>query len=439
MDGNRDSNSSRRNAYKIRRKYRKKRRNERLLIRACIVLPFLVVLVGSGVFAASSIITHASTIYVETQNIEMYQDGGEPQFKTVVTVDGDLEYVLDKETGYTVADFVADLEAGNALSITCAVGDTYIDSDGYLEGSYAIDTSLVADYEAKLMEEWRGNVNVEIVDGSLEVKNKTGYWEGDVFTSWDGAVVSKQWVKVQGESYYLNEEGHKLTNTEYQEGITIYTFDENGIVTGTENCIDPDLPMLALTFDDGIGSYTMELLEALEEYDVRATFFMQGSNIQESEAEVLQKMVELGCEIGNHSTNHPDLATLSAAEIEEEMETTDALIYKYAGVLPTVMRPPYGSTDDEAEAVINYPIINWNVDTEDWKTDNSSDVLDEILSEASDGDIILMHDVKSWSVEAAIEAIPILLEEGYQLVTVSEMAEAKGIDLEDGEVYYMFP
>lgn len=413
----------------ITRKINRRKRRRRLQL--CLV-SFVLFL---GIVVAVVLGNQSATIYVEANSLEIFQDSEKPEFNIQVTVEGKSNLVLDKDTGYTVESLREDIEEGIAIGIDCELVPSDIDGEEYQEGTYVIDAYLAEEYQEKLSNEWKKKIRIEIVDGNIEVKNKLGYWEDDTFISWDSEVVKEQWISSQGDTYYIDQSGHKLEDTQLQVGLMCYTFDSEGKLISSEPYIDPDKPTIAITYDDGPSSYTYELLEVLESYDVHATFFMQGASIKEKYQDTLIKMLEIGCELGNHSTTHADLTKLSSSEIEDEMDITSGKIEALTGELPTVMRPPYGAVNQSVKDTVDFPIILWNVDTEDWKTENPQDIVDHILEEVSDGDIILMHDTKSWTVEATEEVIPLLIEQGYQIVTVSELAEVKGVELQDGVTY----
>ena len=149
-------------------------------------------------------------------------------------------------------------------------------------------------------------------------------------------------------------------------------------------------------------------------------------------------MEELGCEIGNHSFDHADLATLSAEDVTSQLSRTDEEIQNLVGHSATVVRPPYGSFNDTVAGIAARPLIMWSVDTLDWETQNADSTVQTVMDNAQDGAIILMHDIFKESVDAAEVFIPQLIQEGYQLVTVSELAAAKGITLEAGTSYGAF-
>ncbi len=199
--------------------------------------------------------------------------------------------------------------------------------------------------------------------------------------------------------------------------------------------IDPSLPMVALTYDDGPHPInTHRILDTLEKYGVRATFFVVGSRIP-SYSDCLKRQAELGCEIANHSYSHVTLSVSKNSTVLEEIEKTDSLIKKYSGQTPVLCRAPGGSVGKSA-VLTDKPFIHWSVDTLDWKTLSSSKVVSHIKETVRDGSIILMHDLYGSTAAASEIIIPWLISEGYQLVTVSEMLEARYGEVEGGRIYY---
>lgn len=201
--------------------------------------------------------------------------------------------------------------------------------------------------------------------------------------------------------------------------------------------IDPSKPMLALTFDDGPGPYTDRLLEILGENGAKATFFVVGSRLSGRE-ELLGRMASDGHEIGGHSWWHSSLVTLNERAIADELMMTRQVIFAATGVDSRIVRPPYGSHGELTRWVAEscgIAYVNWSVDTLDWKTRNADAVYNAVIGGAYDGAVILMHDIHGTTVEAMERAIPQLIADGYQLVTVSEMMAASGRDFVPGTVY----
>lgn len=203
---------------------------------------------------------------------------------------------------------------------------------------------------------------------------------------------------------------------------------------GSTKVIDQEKPMLALTFDDGPNHNTTRVLDILEKYGIKATFFILGTNIEGNE-KTIERMKNLGMEIGNHMYSHKLTTNLTEEEIKEEIDKTNNLIYEITESYPTVLRPSYGTINKKIKKTVEQPIITWNVDTQDWKYHNSKRIANKVIKKASDGDIILMHDIYRATANSLEIMIPKLLNEGYQFVTVSELLYYKGIDPEKGKVY----
>ena len=204
-----------------------------------------------------------------------------------------------------------------------------------------------------------------------------------------------------------------------------------------ETVLDSNKPMIALTFDDGPSKYTGEILDTLELYDVKATFFVLGSRVEQY-PETMKKMNEIGCEIASHTYHHHDLTKLPPEGVISEISSTNVAVKNVLGYETYLVRPPYGATTEEVRANIGYPLVMWSVDTTDWQSKDAASVVNHVLSVAKDGDVVLMHDIYESTVEAVKMMIPILQERGYQIVTVSEMAKARGATLEHGQNYYHF-
>ncbi|MBQ8681752.1 MAG: polysaccharide deacetylase family protein [Bacilli bacterium] len=198
--------------------------------------------------------------------------------------------------------------------------------------------------------------------------------------------------------------------------------------------IEEDQPMVALTFDDGPNHNTSRILDILEKYNVKGTFFILGTNIEGNE-KIIKRMHELGMEIGNHMYSHKLLTKLEDDKITTEIKTVDKLIFDITNNNPTLIRPSYGTINKRIKSLMDRPIIIWNVDTLDWKYHNSKKIANRALKNIDDGDIILMHDIYRATANSLEIIIPKLLEDGYQLVTVSELLYYKEIDLEKGRVY----
>lgn len=205
--------------------------------------------------------------------------------------------------------------------------------------------------------------------------------------------------------------------------------------TATSSKVDPNGKMVALTYDDGpSNSVTNDILDILEKYDARATFFVIGSRIS-SNYQPMQRAVKMDCEIGNHTYSHIDLPSYYYDDIREEIDTTNSLVKKYTGVTPKIVRAPGGSTDSYSRQAVNMPFIYWSIDTRDWESRSASSVISIVKSSVEDGDIILMHDIYDSTASASETIIPWLVNQGYQLVTVSELMQYRGINMQNAVSY----
>lgn len=202
---------------------------------------------------------------------------------------------------------------------------------------------------------------------------------------------------------------------------------------------------VALTFDDGptggASGLTARLLDGLYARGAHATFFMCGYRIKDFHTHMNRYLAE-GHELGNHTMDHPGLLTKKDyATILDQITSTSTLINAHSEERPTVFRPVGGAINDDvknASAADDMPVVNWSVDTLDWKHRDAANIKKIIVSQAKDGDIILMHDLRECTLDGALAAIDELQKKGYAFVTVSELARIKGVEMKPGEVYTDF-
>ena len=190
---------------------------------------------------------------------------------------------------------------------------------------------------------------------------------------------------------------------------------------------NPDSMKIALTFDDGPHPYkTNVILDLLEQYGIRATFFVVGENVSYY-PEPLKRAVALGHEIGNHTYHHTPLSGSCEKTVTEEIEKTEEIIFQTTGYRTTLFRPPEGSYNQCALNVAqskNYRVILWTVDTRDWENPVADTIVSNVTANVKGGSILLFHDYmskKSHAIEALRILIPNLLAKGYEFVTVSEL------------------
>ena len=183
-----------------------------------------------------------------------------------------------------------------------------------------------------------------------------------------------------------------------------------------------ETPMVALTFDDGPHrEYTDQILDILEANGVKATFFEVGRNLY-NDPDAVRRAESLGCEVGSHSYRHADLGSMSAEAIAEDLSKADAIFQEVLGHAPNLLRPPYGSLNNAVKYTTGRSIITWSIDTEDWRSQNTDKIIASVKNAGDlSGQVILMHSTYATTVEAVRQLVPWLLEQGYQLVTISEL------------------
>lgn len=211
-------------------------------------------------------------------------------------------------------------------------------------------------------------------------------------------------------------------------------------VTSMTYEIDPAKPLVALTFDDGPNtSTTVQVLGILEKYQVPASFFLIGDNITPASEEVVKKAYDMGCEINNHSKTHSYMNKMTAEDIQAEVKYVTDKVTEITGEPTKFFRPPYIAVNSEMYDNIDMPFIN-GVGCNDWDPKVTvKERVEKTLSQVEDGTIILLHDAagNTQTVEAIDKIIPALLDEGYQFVTVTELFETKGVEInpEDTNLY----
>ena len=206
-----------------------------------------------------------------------------------------------------------------------------------------------------------------------------------------------------------------------------------------EHNLDPSKPMVALTYDDGPAPSTRSILDTLEAYGMKATFYMVG-NRMENYPDTVRRVAALGCEIGSHTWGHNYITGLGASSLHSNLNQFDSTLQNLVGIRTATMRPPGGFVNNvslQALASYGVPAIMWSIDTMDWKSRNAQAVVESVLSQVKDGDIVLMHDLYGSTAEATAILVPELINRGYQLVTVSELARCRGC-IQAGQVYHAF-
>lgn len=180
-------------------------------------------------------------------------------------------------------------------------------------------------------------------------------------------------------------------------------------------------PKIALTFDDGPNpECTGTLLDGLKRRGVKATFFVLGSNVKKY-PELTKRISEEGHLIGNHTYGHIEMNKVSEEKAKKEIKKANKEVYKITGKYPEYIRPPYGECSRKLEDSLDMILVRWTIDPLDWKTENTDEIVNRVVTEAEENAIILLHDCYDSSVDAAFQIIDTLEKEGYEFVTVDEL------------------
>ena len=264
-----------------------------------------------------------------------------------------------------------------------------------------------------------------------KVSALTPGWHEDANGRWyqnaDGTYYTGGFADIDDVKYSFDANGYMQTGW-VTKGTQDYYFNDDGSYNAEKK-----RPMIALTFDDGPGEYTSELLDCLEENNAHATFFMLGQNVELYPDDV-KRMLKLGCEIGNHSWDHKNMFELDIDSVVKQFNDADQALIDACGQASTVVRAPYGNANEEIMNAVGKPFFMWSLDSLDWSYKDVDldykSIMEDNASVLKDGTIILMHDIHEPSVKAAERIIPELINMGFKLVTVSEMAEAKNVTLQ---------
>lgn len=240
--------------------------------------------------------------------------------------------------------------------------------------------------------------------------------------------------KIGNEKYYFEKKnGHMLTGLVKRNG-NVYNINKKGQI---QRIIYGKRKAIALTYDDGPADGTMSIVNTLKANDSVATFFVVG-NRAGIYPESIKAAAKAGCQIASHTYSHPWLSTLSPPEIESQIRSSVTAIKKRSGKAPTVCRTPGGENTATIRNSVGMPIILWSIDTRDWATRDAGATYKSVINNASDGDIVLMHDLHYSTAVASKRIIPKLRKMGFQLCTVEELALLKGVKLKAGHVYSSF-
>lgn len=248
-------------------------------------------------------------------------------------------------------------------------------------------------------------------------------------------------VSVYGFSGKMTEERHDAQNKTSETTTENKTEEKKTETTTEEEKENRELPkstdkLVCFTFDDGpYAPVTNKILDVLEKYNGRATFFVVGDRAATYSDEI-ERASKMGCEIGTHTYSHVNLNTLSVPEMQKEIRKSCDAISKYSGKKVKVLRPPEGAANETVKANVNMPMVLWSVDSRDWDYRNADKDYQTVMDNVFDGSIVLMHDLYPATADAVARIIPELAKQGYKFVTFSELMKIRGVDVEPGEKYF---
>ena len=266
----------------------------------------------------------------------------------------------------------------------------------------------------------------EAIENPLPIENKIE--ETIIITEEEPSIVNE--IEPEVTSAAIDNKAEEVIDVVETPIVVEEEVNEEAIIDNEE--VEQETKKVAFTFDDGPSKYTKELLEILKENNAEATFFVLGAGI-DYHSSTIEEMKDNGHQIESHGVSHTAFTNLTNEELIKELETTKSLLDKYE-ITQTLVRPPYGSTNDRVKENVDYPLIMWSIDTRDWEHRDSEKSSQIIIENIEDGSIILMHDIHKPTIEAVRMVLPILKEQGYEFVTIRELFEDK--ELEEGKVYY---
>lgn len=373
-------------------------------------------------------------------------------FRAHLNIQVETKEVADKL--YTL-EFTAYQITGGANGITKMkpfILDLNDNKELQLDDVFQIDEQTAETIQALIIEELQSNqeINLYLFDDMIKESLATpDKWEWSVdqdkvtfyFDHHEIAAGAagpiKAEIPMEIIKPYLNEEFAKLIDVEIPK-------EEEEPEDHSEDWakLDQDGKYVALTFDDGPHpEVTPRILDTLKEHDVKATFFMLGSQV-EYYPSLANEVKEAGHEIANHTMNHHDLSVLGVDQIKNEIQQSSEMIKKSTGWTSTLLRPPYGASNNDVEKMstdLGHALVMWSVDSLDWKSRDATAVNKEVMSHVTSESIVLLHDIHSSTADALPQLLTSLEEQGYQMVTVSQLLELwneKGVGPHYGKADY---
>ncbi len=410
----------------------------------------LVVLIIIAAFSAMSIVQSTTVNNVEKAEVAQTSDSAvKLKWKRVSAADG--YYIYSGEKGANDFERVQTVEDGKAKEATVKNLQQSTAYDFYVTAyknakkpveskEYVVVSACTTPKKQSLVqlasnEEGAMNVTWEINPAAEGYEIQYFKGEGEDFSEAERVFVEDKAVadrKIEGLEVKAKYTARVRSYIHYGDEVVsgawseVKTVEIAEKVEGAEN-VDASKPMIALTFDDGPGynDASDKILDVLEQYHVRATFFMVGENAKAHPDNVKRK-VALNCELGNHTYDHNHYG--DNVTVEDISKASEAIKEASGGAAPTAFRSPGGNTtklirkECKAEGM---PLYYWSLDTQDWKSRDAEKIYNAVMNNVEDGDIILMHEIYDSTAEAVARMVPELIKQGYQIVTCQELVTAK--------------
>ena len=236
--------------------------NKKTIVGLIIIFALLFFCAGVSIWQLS-----LPVLTLKMDDIMIRQDDELPDMSVYAKFSGDCAILLDVEESFRVQDLMHEIENGKHYVV-----ENF--KTGNKEGIYQLKLDFTKSIKRKLITSWNSKIRFKIEPGNIKILNKFGDWEEDRFRFLDGTYATG-WVNMDEKTYYFDASGNRVKGEQIIDNNT-YFFKKDGLFDEKKNPVNPNRPMIALTFDDGPGPYTMQILETLEKYNSKASFFLVG-------------------------------------------------------------------------------------------------------------------------------------------------------------------
>ncbi len=335
-----------------------------------------------------------------------------------------------------IYSYVKDFKSNENLSKKLSIDYELYYYDKYVNIVFSIDNSISNDKYHNIIIDLDNKKEATIIDlYGNEIKDRiynNAYYKytSDIYNLIINNNLNTYTYIISDNFIYIYFDSIDFSNYDYDPYLKISIYSDEYVFEEINN--DDTMKHIAFTFDDGPGDYTLDILKTLEYNSSSATFFMLGNKMKYNEETVL-KIYNSNSEVGTHTYSHKYLTSLSEEDIKSEINSSTILFNQITNGNIYYLRPPYGNYNDLVLKASPYPLILWNIDPKDWLTRNSNDITQNILDNACDGCIVLMHDIYKETAESLKTTIPELKNMGYEVVSISNLLKIKNKELKAGE------